>query len=128
MIYEEGNLDEGDCFGSKKLASKGAPPVGPESSEPILRKFGQHACATDLVKVSCTNDLLPRLLHLKSSGIPVWFAYGEKNRGRFSSEKLLAHHEQPITFIPEGGHSMHADEGAPAFWRFVAERLKEVEQ
>lgn len=81
MIYEEGNLDEGDCFGSKKLADAGAPPVSEQSSQGDIQKFGQWVCAKDLVEVSMKGNLMQRLLDLRSEkGLRIIFTYGEKNR------------------------------------------------
>ncbi|EKX44623.1 hypothetical protein GUITHDRAFT_109399 [Guillardia theta CCMP2712] len=119
LIYEEGNINEDDCFGSKKILEKGCPKVSPHSDEKEAMDFAMYASSKDLVEISCSGELLPRIKALKDGGLPMMVMYGEKNFGRFSSATLLEQSGFKIVWVAKGGHSMHKDEGSGAFWAKV---------
>lgn len=121
VIYEEGNLDEGDAFKSGRVAKGG---VGVTCALWIARLCGilgvinrqsikaLRACSTSLWEASRSGILLPRLQNLRC---PLLFFYGEKNRGKYTSEELLRREGlgDAIVYAPGAGHGMHLE--APEF-------------
>lgn len=137
LFYLEGNLDKNDAFFSSTIArhsfeqfksnfdnwvddiikqTKSVEFEGYRSSGP----FAVWGSAFDLVKVSEDNQLLPRLKGLLD--FPVYFIFGEKNKGRFTSEELIRSNGYTIHFIPNTGHMMFF-ENPKEFWRIFKELL-----
>jgi len=56
----------------------------------------------------------------------VTFTFGEKNRGRFTSEKLLREEGVEIEWMPGGGHSMHRDDASHHFWKLIGRLMLEA--
>lgn len=79
--------------------------------------------AVDLVRVSKDETTWPRLKRAMDDGLEVKFTFGEKNRGRFTSEALLRDAGVDIEWCPNGGHSMHMDEGHDHFWGVIGEMM-----
>ena len=77
--------------------------------------------AYDVVKLSEANQLLPRLQKLID--FPVYFIFGEKNKGRFTSEDLVKSENLPVIYIPNTGHNMFF-ENPQEFWKIIKELLK----
>jgi len=141
LFYLEGNLDKGDTFFSSQIARKSLEKyesgfqswcdklLGQTNEESLidwvnyLRQIGPFplwASSQDLVSVSVSNKLLPKLLKLIN--FPVFFVYGERNKGLFSSEKLILQASLPLIFLPDSGHTMLRD-NPRALWRFIQEKL-----
>lgn len=133
LIYAEGNLDEGDAFMSAAIAAQ-------RREEFVARGWGEllaglrqdpamasylgtleaagpevvHASCVSLVAVSRPEVTVPLLEGL---ACPKLFLFGERNRGRFSSEALAARHGT-VRHVPDAGHAMYDDNPA-AFWELV---------
>ncbi|NHJ87808.1 MAG: alpha/beta hydrolase [Asgard group archaeon] len=141
LIYAEGNLDAEDCTFSKlaiesyslseweargfdhylKLFLK-----DPENLEyaKTYKKAGPrpfYLSAQDLVQVSVTDNLISRIEQLN---IPVLAIYGDKNKGKFSSERKLAMNF-PIVFIPNAGHAMMYDD-PNAFSKVTSDFIQQI--
>lgn len=146
LFYLEGNLDKNDAFFSSQIAKYSCEEYENEFDSWIetlskktkgnlvefitqLQKIGPFplwATSVDLVLVSLSNQLLPRLQSaLKSLNCPVYFIYGEKNKGFFSSETLIKQAQLPLIFIPEAGHVMF-DDNPIAFWKIIKRSLSQL--
>ena len=141
LFYLEGNLDKNDTFFSSRIAKnpfeqyKEQFDIGiddlirrsqPENAEILegFRTIGPFALwgtANDLVKLSESNQLLPHLQQLID--FPAYFFFGEKNKGRFTSETLVKEASLPIIYITNAGHSMRYD-NPEGFWKVVNKLLK----
>jgi pimeloyl-ACP methyl ester carboxylesterase len=132
LLYIEGILDYNDTSKSSKIADytledfengfndffKKYPPHNPEN---VLAAgpFVVWASSQDLVSVSKKGDLLTRIL---ATRVPSIFIYGEKNKGRFTSERLVLESDLPIYYVPQTGHFMHL-ENPKFFWETVEKIL-----
>jgi pimeloyl-ACP methyl ester carboxylesterase len=140
IIYAEGNIDAGDCFFSKKIISTFSITKWEESGfDQFLKRFQDnpktadyaatlskagpfsiYRSSEDLCRVSEEDTLFMRLVNLS---IPVLGIFGDKNKGKFSSEeKLLS--KFPVRYIPNAGHSMMIDNTA-SFYQAIADFLKQ---
>ena len=54
------------------------------------------------------------------------FTFGEKNRGRFTSERLLREEGVEIEWMPGGGHSMHRDDASHHFWKLIGRLMSDA--
>lgn len=136
LFYLEGNLDKNDAFYSSQIAKHSYeeyiikfkemldhilqnPHDYPDGYYETAKKVGAFplwATSVDLVAVSESNQLLPRLQkHLQFS---VHFFFGEKNKGRFTSETMVRNAKLPLVYIPDTGHFMHL-ENPETFWKKV---------
>lgn len=137
VLYLEGNLDSGDAFFSSKVARMPLEKYQ-ENFEPWCKgvlettqqdsmrswvrglyeagSFTVWASSKDLVTVSNQNTLLERLTHNFQG--PIYFIYGEKNKGTYSSEELVKQNDLPLLYVPKAGHAMH-EENPSAFWKLV---------
>ncbi|MFX1323670.1 MAG: hypothetical protein ACFE8N_01855, partial [Promethearchaeota archaeon] len=79
--------------------------------------------AIDVVKLSEENQILPQLQKLIN--FPVFFIFGEKNKGRFTSEELVKSKKLPVIYIPNTGHGMFF-ENPKEFWSVIKELFKSV--
>ncbi|NHI84015.1 MAG: alpha/beta hydrolase [Candidatus Thorarchaeota archaeon] len=143
LFYLEGNLDAGDAFFSSQIAKMTFSEfegqfdswcdkiLGDSKEEPMLnfvtafRKAGPFtiwASSKSLAPISMKGDLLGRLL--AHQGISMYFIFGEKNKGVFSSESLVRKANLPLLFIPEAGHGLHT-ENPPVFWKIVCELIQQ---
>ena len=124
IIYAEGNIDFGDCFGSNMVISSGSLENWEEKKffETLqelekeeyyetsnyavnFEKAGAktiYLSSLDLVRISKEDTLINKLVQLN---IPVLPLFGEKNKGLFSSEKKIEQHFQ-IKYISNSGHDM----------------------
>jgi len=138
IVYAEGNLDEGDCFFSKTIATehslkewktKGFQDIAkkmqkdPSSQEYVkaFKKAGPitiYKSSQDLYNLSLEEKILKRLVQLS---VPVLAIYGESNKGRYTSESKLAT-EFPLCFIPEAAHAMMI-ENPDAFYQAIIDFL-----
>lgn len=135
LVYAEGNLDENDAFLSRRVAGQAwetfeavgwpsllaelARQAGMSSYLRTLRSAGArtvHASSVSLVAHSREEVTTPLLRRL---GCPRLFLFGERNRGRFTSEGL-ARRLGEVRFVPGASHAMHEDNPA-AFWGLVRE-------
>ncbi|TFH12055.1 alpha/beta hydrolase [Candidatus Bathyarchaeota archaeon] len=125
IVYAEGNVDFGDCFFSNWIITKYTYDQWVNEAFPkLLEKykndpaqvkyavsFGKagavstYRSSVDLVAVSKKDDIVERLVALR---VPILAVFGEKNRGRFASEKKLGE-VFPLVFIPDAAHSMMTD-------------------
>lgn len=147
LFYLEGNLDKNDTFFSSQIAKYSYKEYEKEFNSWIktlnkktkgklvefiaeLQKIGPFplwATSVYLVSVSLSNQLLPRLQSaLKEFTCPVYFIYGEKNKGLFSSETLVKQAQLSLIFIPEAGHVMFEDNPI-AFWKVIKQSLRQLE-
>ena len=137
LFYLEGNLDINDAYLSGKFAAysfEDYTRVFRKRLEIIKNKdhslyettkaigpFPFWASSIDLVKVSKSNELLPRIQECRN--LVVYFVFGAHNKGRFSSEELIERAALPLLYIPDAGHMMYID-NPKEFWRVVFSRLK----
>ncbi|MFX1416225.1 MAG: alpha/beta fold hydrolase [Promethearchaeota archaeon] len=134
LFYLEGNLDAGDALLSSQVAemafsdfelsfeswSKGI--LGDSEDEFLVQyvaavreagPFTIWASCRDLVPTSVKGDLLTRLMaHLDFS---VYFIFGEKNKGVYTSESKVREAQLPLLILPEAGHGLHT-ENPSYFW------------
>lgn len=133
LFYLEGNLDRNDTFLSSKIAQYPFEEFKKNFDERVadlIKKFsldysnnGPYSIwgsAYDLVEIP-EEQLLPRLQKLID--FPVFFVFGEKNKGRFTSEELVKSKNFPVIYIPNTGHSMFF-ENPQEFWKVIKELLK----
>jgi pimeloyl-ACP methyl ester carboxylesterase len=122
MIFAEGNLDENDCFLSNNIITSytfedwlrdgyntfvDMLKQDPDSFYYVSNFQRAGALTTYLssesvVKQSTEGKLLERLIALS---IPVLAIFGEKSKGKFTSEEKLAS-KFPIIYIPDSSHDM----------------------
>ncbi len=142
LLYLEGNLDAGDAFFSSMFAKMsfsefqqefesicnriqgGSKEVHVVDFVSAFRKAGPFAIwasSRDLAPVSVKGDLLDRLLVHRD--FPCYFIFGEKNRGVYSSEKLVREAQLPLFFIPNAGHGLHT-ENPSYFWKNIGELIQ----
>ncbi|MFW9782949.1 MAG: alpha/beta fold hydrolase [Candidatus Heimdallarchaeota archaeon] len=132
LFYLEGNLDRNDTFLSSIIAQypfEDFKQKFKERVEDLITKFkldystnGPYSIwgsAYDLVQLP-EEKLLPRLQRLID--FPVYFIFGEKNKGRFTSEELVKSENLPVIYIPNTGHDMFF-ENPKEFWRVIKELL-----
>ena len=136
LIYLEGNLDTNDAYLSGKFAAHTFEEYTQvfqkrleniEQKDPDLYEttkavgpFPFWASSVDLVEVSRSNELLPRIL--EHEDLSLHFIFGEGNRGRFSSEDLVKRAGLPPSYIPDAGHMMYLDNPTD-FWPVIFGRL-----
>lgn len=141
LIYLEGNLDINDTFFSSRISKYSFNQfkeqfdswiddyISRSKSENIdfwegFRQMGPYpiwGSAYDIVKLSESNQLLPHLQQL--SDFPMYFVFGKKNKGRFTSESLVQKANLPVIYIPNAGHSMRND-NPEGFWKIIKKLLK----
>ncbi|MFX1532549.1 MAG: alpha/beta fold hydrolase, partial [Promethearchaeota archaeon] len=127
LFYLEGNLDINDTFFSSTIAQYPFEEFKNIFSDWVEDTINQikldfsnngpysiWGSAYDLVTLSEGNQLLPRLEKLVN--FPVYFIFGEKNKGRFSSEELVKNQNLPVIYIPNTGHNMFL-ENPQEFWK-----------
>ncbi len=112
IVIMEGNLDENDTFYSSKIAER---PFEEYQKKTKNKKnaFSFWASSVDLVKVSKKDYLLPKLM--KYLEFPVYFVFGEQNKGRYTSEGLIEKNGLPLIYITNAEHSPHI-ENPKSFW------------
>ncbi|MBK5113592.1 MAG: alpha/beta hydrolase [Candidatus Heimdallarchaeota archaeon] len=138
IVYAEGNLDEGDCFFSKIIATNHTLDEwktngfkdaylklqeDPDYHEYVrtFKKAGPlttYKSSQDLYNLSVEEKILKRLIQIS---VPVLAIYGEQNKGKFTSESKLTE-EFPLCFIPEAAHGMML-ENPDAFYQAVIDFL-----
>lgn len=142
VLYLEGNLDAGDAFFSSQFAkmkfeqfrqefdSICSKIIGDSEEESMIdyisafRKAGSYtiwASSKDLAPVSEKGNLLNRMLIHRD--FDCYFIYGEKNKGKLSSEKLVKDAQLPLLFIPDAGHGLHT-ENPSYFWMIVSDLIQ----
>jgi pimeloyl-ACP methyl ester carboxylesterase len=114
LNYIEGNLDKGDAFLTGSIASLPFEKFEKNSEQRNFKptsdnqdRFSQYilkhgeellkidnytlwASAKDLYKESCSGQILDNLVHHSNlMAFPMIFYFGEKNKGKYSSEELL---------------------------------------
>lgn len=146
LVYLEGNLDQNDAFFSSQISkysrqkfentfdswlntlSKDAKGWLKDFFQE-LRKIGPFplwASSMDLVSVSTSNELFPRLKRvIQAYNIPIYFIFGEKNKGQFTSESLVKQSQLPLFYVPEAGHAMF-DENPNAFWKIIKQIIGKI--
>lgn len=143
LFYLEGNLDAGDAFSSSQFAkltplefehlfeSWCGRILGDSKEEHMLdfveafREAGPFviwASSKSLAPISIKGDLLDRLLVHRN--LSMYFIFGEKNKGVYSSEKLVRSANLPLLFIPEAGHGLHT-ENPSFFWEAICKLIQE---
>jgi pimeloyl-ACP methyl ester carboxylesterase len=141
LFYLEGNIDSGDAFFSSKVASmtlkeytsgfdEWYEQVTRETEEGLLLDWYKGigntgpvsvwASSTDLVSVSNSGEIMDRLK--TAITFPVYFFFGEKNKGVYSSEKTLRDAGYQVLYVPLAGHSMYL-ENPEWFWEKIHELL-----
>ena len=143
LFYLEGNLDSGDANFSSTIAKNSlnefetnfesflhdlvreeGPPI--QSFCENIRSTGAFplwASCKDLVQLSNSQELLPRLQ--KCLHFPVYFVFGELNKGTLSSEDLIKEADLPIIYLPKSGHELHC--GNPSdFWKIVKNIISKI--
>ncbi|TFG98444.1 hypothetical protein E4H12_06075 [Candidatus Thorarchaeota archaeon] len=141
LLYLEGNLDAGDAFFSSMFAEMSfqdfeqdfesiySKILGDSKEEHMIdyvsafQKAGPYtiwASSKDLAPISAKGDLLRRLL--AHSDFTCYFIFGEKNRGVYSSEKLVREAKLQLLFIPNAGHGLHT-ENPTYFWDVVSKLI-----
>ncbi len=132
LFYLEGNLDINDAYLSGKFASL---PFN-EYAEKFRRRLEtvkrtdrdlyEAMCETgplpfwassvDLLRVSRSGGLLQRIQSRKD--LPAVFVFGERNKGRFSSEESITQAGLPVRYVPDADHLMYLD-NPKAFWPLI---------
>ncbi|MCW4011480.1 MAG: alpha/beta hydrolase [Candidatus Bathyarchaeota archaeon] len=141
IVYAEGNVDYNDCFFSNWIITKQTYDewVGgvfngilerykqdPNQAKYVI-SFGKagpvstYRSSEDLVAVSKKDDIRDRLADLK---IPVLAVFGEKNKGKFTSEAKMDE-KFPLVFIPGAEHSMMVD-NPDDYYREIARFVKSI--
>jgi pimeloyl-ACP methyl ester carboxylesterase len=142
LFYLEGNLDAGDAFSSSLFAKMTFTELrqnfesicnriqGDSEEEYMIdftsafRKAGPFtiwASSRDLAPISVKGNLLDRLLEHRD--FACYFVFGEKNKGVYSSEKLVRDAHLPLLFIPNAGHGLHT-ENPSYFWEIVGDLIQ----
>jgi pimeloyl-ACP methyl ester carboxylesterase len=123
LFYLEGNLDKNDTFFSSTIAKYPFEQFREQFDSWIdnLIERTQSKNVEFFEKVSESNQLLPHLQQLMD--FPVYFVFGENNRGRYTSEDLVKSAKLPVIYIPDAGHAMRTD-NPEGFWKVVKELLK----
>ncbi len=134
LFYLEGNLDKNDTFISSKVAELDfntfegeftsfieSFPVTYQQKLKAAGPFPIWASSFDIVRASNDNTLITRII--KTGSFSKYFVYGEQNKGKFSSEGLVAKHNQILLFIPKAGHLMYEDNPV-VFWQVIKEGIK----
>ena len=138
LLYLEGNLDINDTFFSSSIAKYSFEQFKEQFDSWVdnqiekwkstyleeYRSMGPWSIwgsAHDLVKLSENDQLFPRLQRLIE--FPVYFFFGEKNIGRFTSEKLVKNAHFPVKYIPNSGHLMRI-ENPQGYWKIIKEILQ----
>ena len=142
LFYLEGNLDAGDAFSSSLFAKMTFAELkqdfdsicskiqGDSEEEHMIdfisafREAGPFtiwASSKDLAPISVKGNLLNRLL--AHCDFTCYFIFGEKNRGVYSSEKLVRDAQLPLLFIPNAGHGLHT-ENPSYFWAIIGELVQ----
>ena len=143
LFYLEGNLDKNDAFFSSQIAKHSfeeyeknfeswlddlIEKVEENDKEFFidLREVGPSplwASSVDLVSISESNQLLPRLQSaIRAHDSPINFIFGERNKGLFTSETLIKRSQLPLIFIPEAGHAMFID-NPNSFWKNIKQLI-----
>lgn len=138
LFYLEGNLDKNDAFYSSRVAKYTyeeyernfeellAPSSGLRTFYNEARNAGPKpiwASSKDLAALSESNTLFPRLQQtIRMLELPVYFIFGEKNIGRFTSEKLVRKAQLPLIFISKVGHDLQLENPA-TFWPKIKKLL-----
>jgi len=137
LVLAEGNLDAGDAFLSARVAAQPREEFLTRGWDTLLAELAAqrgmagylrtlqragpdtlHACSVSLVAMSRAEVTVPLV---EAVDAPRLFVFGERNRGRFTSE-ALARRLGPVAFIPRAGHAMYADNPA-GFWSVIREFL-----
>ena len=135
LVYAEGNIDENDTFMSRGIAEQSwdtfatsgwAKLIGDLAGDPALTSYLRtltsggpltvHASCVNLVahsREAVTTALLRRFT------FPKLFVFGERNRGRFTSEGIARRFGE-VRYIPDAGHVMYED-NPDAFWGTIRE-------
>ncbi|MBD3172025.1 alpha/beta fold hydrolase [Candidatus Bathyarchaeota archaeon] len=141
IIYAEGNVDFNDCFFSNWIITNHTYEewvdegftrileryrVNPDQAQYVVsfEKAGPvstYRSSEDLVDVSKRDDIKDRLVELD---IPVLAVFGEKNRGKFTSENKLGE-AFPLVFIPDAAHSMMLD-NPDEYYNEIANFVKSI--
>ncbi|NHJ05946.1 MAG: alpha/beta hydrolase [Candidatus Heimdallarchaeota archaeon] len=144
IIYAEGNIDFNDCFGSNAIISSGSLENWEEINfRKTLQKLKEeenfnisnyalnfekagakttYLSSMDLVKISKENILVQKLINLE---IPVLPLFGERNKGKFTSEKKLKEYFQ-IKYISNSGHDMLLS-NPTEFYQVIFEFIKKLD-
>jgi pimeloyl-ACP methyl ester carboxylesterase len=106
IAYSEPNIDSNDCFGSRRGTQPGV-----DLSTLSVRAAAHTASCRDLVKVSDSGELLPRMENLRTGArmVPSCVFIGESNRGKTTSEESLLFVGFPVEWIKRAGHCQHVD-------------------
>ena len=141
IVYAEGNVDFNDCFSSNWIITKHTYDewVG-ESFQGILERYKQdpdqakyavsfgkagpvstYLSSEDLIAVSKKDEIRDRLAALN---VPVLAIFGEKNKGKFTSEAKMAE-KFPLVFIPGAEHSMMTD-NPDSYYHEIARFVKSI--
>ena len=140
LFYLEGNLDRGDATFSSKIAEYSLDEFETQFESYLLSLFTEFGssiqsfcdelrvvgpyplCASckDLAHQSYTNELLPRLQ--KCLQFPVYFVFGEENKGKLSSEDLVKAANLPVIYIPKVGHDLVLANPSD-FWSLIKELI-----
>lgn len=134
LFYLEGNLDKNDTFLSSTISQYPFEEFKTKFNDWVEDMINQinldysingpysiWGSAYDVVKLSEANELLPRLQKLIE--FPVYFIFGEKNKGRFTSEELVKSQNLPVIYIPNTGHNMFF-ENPKDFLKVIKDLLK----
>ncbi len=135
LVYAEGNIDEGDAFLSRHVAAQTAEGLARRGWDQLIGSLAHdgsneaylhslraagwrtlHASAVSLVEHSVPAVTVPLLTSIR---VPVLFLFGERNRGRFTSEAIAGSLGE-VRYVPGAGHALYLDTPT-AFWDLVRE-------
>jgi pimeloyl-ACP methyl ester carboxylesterase len=135
LVYAEGNIDENDTFMSRSVAEQSwgtfaasgwRKLLGDLAAEPVLTSYLRtltwagpltvHASCLSVVAESRARLTTARLSRM---AFPKLFLFGERNRGRFTSEEDVRRFGE-VRYVAGAGHVMYEDNPG-AFWGLVRE-------
>ena len=133
FVFAEGNIDENDTFMSRTVAEQNWETfvtsgwgrlIGDLSLEPQMASYVRTLTSAGplTVHASCLSVMAHSREEvttalLRRFALPKLFIFGERNRGRFTSE-LVAQRFGEVRYVPDAGHAMHED-NPDAFWTLI---------
>jgi pimeloyl-ACP methyl ester carboxylesterase len=135
LAYAEGNIDENDTFMSRSIAEQSWETFAESGWRKLLADLARDPALTSYLRTltwagpltvhaSCVNlvahsreEVTTALL--RRFTFPKLFVFGERNRGRFTSE-IIARRFGEVRYIPDAGHVVYEDNPG-AFWGLVRE-------
>jgi len=133
LVYAEGNIDGNDTFMSRGIAEQSWGTFAVSGWRKLLGDLaGDTTLASYLrtliwagpltVHASCLSVVAQSRSEvttalLRRFAFPKLFVFGERNRGRFTSEEVVRRFGE-VRYVPGAGHAMYED-NPEAFWALI---------